>query len=87
MFGGDLDRRIVVVVEFVLLMLVGDETALSLRIDEGLLYNANPGLVVSESSVYYIINNEKNQSISSGFFINFFNYSHLFFVKSQSWRI
>jgi hypothetical protein len=37
MLGGDLDRRIVVVVEFVLLMLVGDETALSLRIDEGLL--------------------------------------------------
>lgn len=36
-FGGDLDRRIVVVVEFVLLTLVGDEIALSFRIDGGLL--------------------------------------------------
>lgn len=34
MLGGDLDRKIVVVVEFGLLMLVGDDTALYLRIAE-----------------------------------------------------
>lgn len=49
--GGDLDRKIVVVVEFGCVVLVGDETTLYFRIG-GLLYKANPGLVVSESSPY-----------------------------------
>lgn len=34
MLGGDFDLKIVVVVEFGLLMFVGDDTTLNLRIDE-----------------------------------------------------
>lgn len=53
MLGGDFDLKIVVVVELGLLIFVGDETTLNLRID-GLLYSAKPGFVVKESSPYYI---------------------------------
>lgn len=51
-FGGDLDRKIVVVVVFEDAF-VGDETTLYFRIVVGLLQSANPGFVVSESSPYY----------------------------------
>lgn len=51
MLGGDFDRNIVVVVQFGFPALVGDETALNFRI--GLLYSANPGFVVKDSSPYY----------------------------------
>lgn len=53
MLGGDFDLKIVVVVELGLLMFVGDETTLNLRID-GLLYNAKPGFVVKDSSPYCV---------------------------------
>lgn len=53
MLGGDFERSIVVVVEFGLLIFVGDETTLYLRIVVGLLYNAKPGFVVKDSSPYY----------------------------------
>lgn len=55
MLGGDFDRKIVVVVELGLLILVGDETTLYLRI-VGLLYNAKPGFVVKDNSPYCSIN-------------------------------
>jgi hypothetical protein len=49
MFGGDFERKIVVVGLFTF---VGDDMALNLRIG-GVLYNAKPGFVVNDNSPYY----------------------------------
>lgn len=93
MLGGDLDLRIVVVVELGLLIFVGDDTTLYFRIGGlfiALLYIAKPGLVVNDSSPY--CGRQKRLKIhqscpSNRRFIRLKTFSHLFLAESQRGRM